>query len=311
MPVVLVTGASGLLGRAVRAAFAAAPGWVVVGAGHSRVGGDTGLVPSDLRTPGGCAALVEAHAPDVVVHAAAERRPDVCERDAAASEVLNVEAVWALARAAAARGAAFVQVSTDYLWDGEAAPYREGDAASPPNEYGRQKLRGEHAALAAHPNAIILRVPVLYGPTTDLAESAVTMFAAVVLAADKPATVDDWQIRVPTLTTDVGATLVNVAAAAVAAAAGGPAGGQTAVRGVYHYSSTERYTRWGLVQDFGRLLGRSTAHVTRLDGPPPGAPRPRDCQLCCDKLAAAGLAAPCTPFGEGAAAVLRGAGAVA
>ena len=302
MPTVLITGASGLLGRAVRAAFAAAPGgWVVVAAGHSRVGGDTGLVASDLRTPGGCAALIEAHAPDVVIHAAAERRPDVCERDVESSERLNVDAVWALARAAAHKNAAFVQISTDYLFAGDAAPYGEADAPAPPNEYGRQKLRGEYAALAANPRSIVLRVPVMYGPTADLSESAVTMFAAVVLASETPATVDDWQVRVPTLTSDVGATLVNVANAAVAGAA---------VRGVYHFSSRERFTRWTLVAEFARLLGRSTSHVTRLDGPPPGAPRPRDCMLSCDRLAAAGLAAPCTPFAEGAAAVLRGAGAL-
>lgn len=265
------------------------------------------MVSSDIRSADGCRSLVSDHRPDVVIHVAAERKPDVCERDPRGSETLNVESVWNLARASAEVGSAFIQISTDYLWDGEAAPYSENSPTSPLNEYGRQKLRGEFAALAAHPNAIVLRVPVLYGPTTDLSESAVTMFASTVLN-DKPATVDDWQIRVPTWTPDIARTLVNISDAIVAAAGDARPAAQSAIRGVYHYSASERFTRWELVQAFARIMGRSEAHVTRLEGKPPGAPRPYDCQLNCDKLQATGLAAPCTPFEEGARLALAAAG---
>jgi len=126
------------------------------------------------------AAALAAHRPAVVVHAAAERRPDVCERDPAAAEALNVDAVWTLARACARQGAAFLHISTDYLFDGTAAPYREDAAFSPLNAYGAQKARGELAARAAHPGACVLRVPVLFGPTDDLSESAVTAVSGTV-----------------------------------------------------------------------------------------------------------------------------------
>lgn len=52
----------------------------------------------------------------MIVHAAAERRPDVCEKDLPGSEVLNVEVSWHLGRAAAAVGAAYIYISTDYLF---------------------------------------------------------------------------------------------------------------------------------------------------------------------------------------------------
>lgn len=289
---VLVTGASGLLGRAVATAFAAA-GWRVVGQAHARAQG--GLVHADLRSAEACGALVAAAAPACVVHVAAERRPDVCERDPAATEPLNVEAVWNLGRGAAHAGSAFIYISTDYLWRGDRAPYAEDAPTQPPNSYGAQKRRGEHAALAAHAGAVVLRVPVLYGPTRDLAESAVTAFAATVLAG-VPATIDDWQVRVPTFTPDVAATCVRIAEASPAPA------------GILHYSSKDRLTRWGLVQAFARMLRAPAEHVTRLEGPPPGAPRPYDCQLDCARIEALGLAAPCTPFEEGARMVLRGAG---
>ena len=272
----------------------------VVGAAFSRA--SDGIVKTDLSSPDACYKMIADVKPSVVIHAAAERKPDVCEKDPAGSETLNVEAVWHLARAAHKANAVFIQISTDYLWDGTAAPYKEDAPACPLNEYGRQKLRGEYAALAAHPGAIVLRVPVLYGPTGDMGESAVTMFAATVMAAGKPATVDDWQIRVPTFTPDIARTLLNISRAALEDA------NDKKPRGVFHYSSAERYTRWGFVRAFAGLLGLPADHVTRLDGAPPGAPRPYDCQLDCGKLAALGLAAPCTPFLEGARQVLQGAG---
>lgn len=291
---VLITGASGLLGRAVAAAFADA-GWDVVGTALTRAG--PGLLRLDQCDAAAVDAALARLRPDVVVNSAAERRPDNCERDAAASAQLNVDSVWTLAKAAARVGAAFIQVSTDYLWDGGKAPYAEDDACAPPNEYGRQKLRGEWAARAAHPGAVVLRLPVLYGPTDDLAESAVTAFADVVLRG-APATVDDWQIRVPTYTPDIGVTLARMGDALVSAPPRLPAG-------VYHYSSDDRVTRYGLVVLCGRLLGRPVDHVTRNPGAPPGAPRPYDCHLATAKLRATGLAAPTTPLEAGLCAVLR------
>lgn len=290
----LVTGASGLLGRAVMAAFNAAPGWSALGTAMSRAG--EGLLRLDVRDAAAVAALLAEVRPSIVVHCAAERRPDACEKEPAAAELLNIDAVWHVGRAAAKLGGCgFVHVSTDYLFDGTAAPYTPDSPLSPLNAYGRQKARAEHAALAAHEAAIVLRVPVLYGPTSDLNESAVTTFAEAVKNAGKAQCIDDWQIRVPTFTPDIAATLVRMADALAAG---------TLAAGVYQYSSKDRTTRWQLCQTFGRLLGLPTAHITRLDGMPPGAPRPYDCQLDTGKLEAAGCAAPCTPLEAGLRIVL-------
>ena len=308
---VLVTGGSGLLGRAIVAAFRASPAWGTVTAlGFTRAAaGDPHAARCDLRDAAAVHALLAALKPALVVHSAAERRPDVCEKDAAASEQINVDAVWLLARAAARAGAQFVYISTDYLWDGTAAPYAEDAPVSPLNAYGAQKARGEWAARAAHPQAVVLRVPVLFGPTRDLRESAVTAFAKVV-AEGAPASVDDWQIRVPTYTPDIGTTLERLGRALLGAPPEGAAGAAlepARLAGVWHYSSTDRITRWQLCTLFGELLSLPTAHLVRLEGAPPGAPRPYDCLLSTDKLRATGLAAPCTPMREALVAVLEGA----
>ena len=297
-PKVLITGASGLLGRAVVNAFRSRA-FDVYATAYSRASGT--VLKLDLCDPAATESTIRGISPDVIVNVAAERHPEVCQNNAAATERLNVDAVWGLARLARQINAIFIQISTDYLFDGTAAPYSEASATSPPNEYGKQKLRGEYAALAAHTSCYVLRVPVLYGPTSDLTESAVTMFAATVLADEKPASVDDWQIRVPTYTPDVGETLVLMASAALA---------NRLPAGIYNYSSNDRVTRWALCQMFSTLLSKPCGHITKLEGMPPGAPRPYDCQLTTDKLASAGCCAPRTPLLTGLTHVLRQYGAV-
>ena len=246
--------------------------------------------------------LVTDLRPAVVINAAAERRPDVCESDDSASEILNIDAVYTLGRAAAKAGAKFIHISTDYVFDGTAAPYREDAPPTPLNAYGRQKVRGEYAALAAHATPCILRVPVLYGPTNDLSESAITVFVQTVMDTHKPRVLDDWQIRVPTYTPDVAKTLLNICNAYITPGASCPTG-------IFHYSSADRTTRYKISQLLADImgLGTSVSHVTADANPPPGAPRPYDAALDTSKLRALGLAHPNTPLREGLEHVLRGA----
>lgn len=96
--------------------------------------------------------------PDVVVNPAAMTYVDACESQPALAELVNGVAPGYLAEAAEAAGACFVQVSTDYVFDGaKGAPYAEQDDCRPINIYGRTKRRGEIAALAACSRAYVAR----------------------------------------------------------------------------------------------------------------------------------------------------------
>ncbi|MFI5321575.1 MAG: dTDP-4-dehydrorhamnose reductase [Myxococcota bacterium] len=101
--------------------------------------------------------------PRVVVNCAALTKVDTCEREPALAERANATAVAALARACAASGARLVQLSTDYVFAGDAQrQLREDDAPAPRSVYGRTKLAGERAALAA-PGALVVRTSWVYG----------------------------------------------------------------------------------------------------------------------------------------------------
>lgn len=78
---------------------------------------------------------------------------------------LNAALPEALAHACARAEIPLVHVSTDYVFDGaKRDPYLETDPVAPLQVYGRTKLDGERAVLAAHPNALVIRVSTLYGP---------------------------------------------------------------------------------------------------------------------------------------------------
>ena len=147
-PVVLVLGASGMLGRAVHKVLqqesASGVAYRVVGTGHSRAA-DLGLRPLDVTDTAALSSFLEGLAPAVVVNCVAERRPDRVERDEAYARRLNVELVERLAAFTATQGCHLVNISTDYVFDGTAPPYAPDDAPNPLNAYGRHKLEAEEA----------------------------------------------------------------------------------------------------------------------------------------------------------------------
>ncbi len=108
------------------------------------------------------AAVLAAERPDAVVNASGYTAVDRAEGEVDAALRLNQDAPAAMARACAAAGVPFVHVSTDYVFDGRAGPYRENDPVAPAGAYGRSKAQGEAAVRAAGGRAATLRTSWVY-----------------------------------------------------------------------------------------------------------------------------------------------------
>lgn len=113
---------------------------------------------ADLSDPAACAAVIREIHPDAVINAAAWTAVDKAEAEEAAATVVNGAAPAAMALAAAQLGVPFVQISTDYVFDGAGdAPFKPDHPVAPLGAYGRSKLAGEQGVIAAGGIHAILR----------------------------------------------------------------------------------------------------------------------------------------------------------
>ncbi len=150
----LVLGGGGMLGGAVLAA-ARARGWPALALSHAQ---------ADVGDEARLDHWMAAFGPEAVINCAAYTRVDDCETQPERALAVNGEGVGRVARAAERRGARLVQVSTDYVFDGDARqrPYAEDDATGPRSAYGRSKLLGEERALA-YGRSLVVRTSWLFG----------------------------------------------------------------------------------------------------------------------------------------------------
>jgi dTDP-4-dehydrorhamnose reductase len=149
---VLITGAGGLVGSALAAAY----GDDAVALRHRE------LDITDARTVDATVARIR---PEVVFNCAVIGVDD-CEADPALAERVNVTGPVQLAAAAERTGAAIVHFSSNYVFDGrrtDGLPYTIEDEAHPVNVYGTTKLQGERAVAATCPRALIVRTSWVFG----------------------------------------------------------------------------------------------------------------------------------------------------
>ena len=207
-------------------------GWKTVGTGFSRAKNpSTSLIHLNLLNHSAVEKALDDIIPNVIVHCAANRFPDSCTADPVSAAALNTEATRFLAKECSQRGIILIYISTDYVFSGKRgeAPYKSSDPTNPTNIYGKTKADGEQAVLeetgvirAGHSNrplGIILRIPLLYGhcEENDPSKSAVhplidTIWKAQSLKEGDPKLkVDNYALRYPTATEDVGRVCVDIA----------------------------------------------------------------------------------------------------
>ncbi|KAH9074188.1 NAD-P-binding protein [Lactarius deliciosus] len=269
---VIITGASGVLGTAVLGHRPPRPVLSSVLA-HSRPGGERNLHKLDLLDSAAVSTFFRDAKPNWVIHCAAERKPDVAEKDPEGTRKLNVDVPAHLAVLAKELGFTLIFISTDYVFDGTSPPYTPSAPTSPVNLYGITKRDGELGVLGVQDARIaVLRVPVLYGPAPSNADSAVNVLLDVVRdQSGKKYNMDHYQTRFPTNVLDIASFLVRLAQRPRDAV----------LPPMIHYSAEEPFTKYEICLIFARILGLPHGHIAPIAGPPPpgSTPRPQNTQL--------------------------------
>ncbi|KAL0077766.1 hypothetical protein F4703DRAFT_1933649 [Phycomyces blakesleeanus] len=284
---VIVTGASGLLGRAVYKQLKAA-NIDVVGTAYSRA--KNGLVKLDLANESELEAFIAEQKPNAIVHCAAERRPDVAEKDQEGTRNLNIQVPKRLGSLCKTNNITLIYISTDYVFDGTSPPYEVTDKPNPLNFYGETKLGGEEAIREVNSDAIILRVPILYGDVEYNGESAINILLDSVQNQEKVVDMDNVGKRYPTNVQDIARVIKDLLVKRVDL-------GED-LKGTFHFTNTECFTKYTICQLFGNLLNLPIDHLKRQDEIPASAAvsRPKDAHLSNKRLEAIGIDTKSVPF---------------
>ncbi len=278
----IITGATGLLGRSIKKEMEKDN--EVLSLGFSREAED--IIKLDLTDFDLVRMLIMTEKPDIIIHSAAERRPDVTANNPDAAEELNVDATRNIAELAAKYNVCMVYISTDYVFDGTEAPYSTDATPNPINLYGKTKFLGEEVTKEYADNYAILRVPILYGNQEDLKESAATVIMEEIME-NPELKVDNWASRFPTYVGDVAVTLKELIENIDI----------KSTKEIFHWSGNEEFTKYTMAKVMGEILHVDVSKIDPNNEPTAGAPRPKDCQLDCSKIEKMGIGKR-TPFAK-------------
>lgn len=335
-PTVLITGASGMLGRAVYRLLCQEDSLKVIGTGYTRLKvDDYNLHQLDLLDHDTTTEFINKQKPDIIVHCAAERYPDAFESKLVESVKLNVESTRHLAQECKRLagdnndnlGPYLIYISTSYVFDGgivskELPPYKPGSKTNPINNYGHSKWDGEcvvreilNNQSIIPGNGIIVRVPLLYGEDcNDLSESpALEMMKCFLPSNDKTTSkkvIDHWALRFPTSCEDV----ANVLKLMIQRILDNKFPVTDSSFGnTYHVAYPHGTTKYELMKMQAKLQNISSSLVEERtegnsDGPPiDSAPRPQCTQLdCSETWKALGEQIEFTTLEDGMSKALKG-----
>jgi dTDP-4-dehydrorhamnose reductase len=202
----------------------------------------------DILDAARAAETLAALRPTHVINTAAWNLVDRAEDEPDAAFALNRDAVGALAATCEQIGAALVQFSTDYVFDGaKRTPYAEDDAPNPLSAYGESKLAGERLALERCGRTFLIRVAALFGIARSAGKGGSNFVETMLRAADagRALRVVADQVTAPSYTPDVARAVWRILAS------GRP--------GIYHVSGSGETSWYEFAREIFRREGIAPA----------------------------------------------------
>lgn len=207
MKKILVTGSNGLLGQKLTERILAKNDFelVATGKGVNRYAVKEGYTYAemDILDAESIDNVIGKFLPDVVINTAAMTNVDTCETEKEECWALNVTAVEHLINSCKTHNAQLIHLSTDFIFDGLAGPYKEDAQPSPVSFYGESKLAAELLLQKSDIKWTILRTIIVYGIVSDMSRSNIILWAKGALEKGNPINIVNDQWRMPTLADDL------------------------------------------------------------------------------------------------------------
>ncbi|HLP10742.1 MAG TPA: SDR family oxidoreductase [Flavobacteriales bacterium] len=247
----LVTGSNGLLGQKLIYNLLGKGNYVIhaIGKGQNRIAKKDGYTYHDIdfTDKEAIQQLINEVKPDVVINSGAMTNVDACEKDKEGAWKANVLAVEYMVETLEKLKTPtyhphFIQISTDFVFDGENGPYKETDEPNPLSYYAKSKLAGEQAVMNSTLPWSIARTIIIYGVVDGNQRSNLVLWVRNALANGQSINVITDQHRSPTLSEDLAEGVVQIA--------------ERGATGIYHLSGPETKSIWDLsvmIADFWKL----------------------------------------------------------
>ena len=261
----LVMGANGLVGSRVMKLLGNA-----VGTCHRRP--QNGLLKLDITDAEGAGKLISRFSPEVIFHCAnLAGGVNFCQSNPKAATDFHLNATKTIGNACSANKATMVFISTDYVFDGKKASYKEEDETNPLNLYGKLKLAAEEWVKANVAKYMIVRTTNIYGwdPETVTPNYVMGLYRA--LSSGKPFNAPSFLWGNPTYAGDLAGAAVELC--------------MKKAFGVYHVVGRSYVNRFEWATRACEVFGLDKTLVKEIKKPPPGiVPRPMKSRLDAGKF---------------------------
>ncbi len=204
----------------------------------------------DITDRVGVEQLFAKYQPDAVINTAAFTNVDGCEKDHEVCDRLNIDAVSYLIQECEKHNTHLVHISTDFVFDGEAGPYKETDVPNPLSYYAESKYKAELLLEKSNIRWAIIRTIIIFGVVDDLNRSNVVLWTKNALEKGQTINVINDQYRAPTLAED----LADACVAAVMKNA----------EGIYHVAGKEIYCILDIACRVAEYFGLDASHINPI-----------------------------------------------
>ena len=213
-----------------------------------------------LNEPEEMNSWLDLHPVDAFINCAAYTAVDKAEAEADIAFAVNGLAPGVIATRLAKHGGKFIQLSTDYVFDGvSSTPLDENAPVNPLNVYGASKLKGEQLAMAGNPNTLVIRTSWLY---SAFGNNFVKTMMRLMKTKESIQVVCD-QRGTPTYAGDLARAILGILTA------------PQYIPGIYHYSNEGETTWYEFALEIKKITGSPcTVLPVKSSGYPTAAKRP-------------------------------------